>query len=600
MSAASANGPNVKSENRVVTAMSIIFKNRLPTMNALQRNLGIILYNNHLQKDAFHILSKIGITTSYSTMNKDLHRIKNFADQAVQRMKKSLEENGCQNTAEQNDHSYTKLENNTPTSMNDHSYSKNTPECADKPHDNLSPAYRFNLDNLDFHLKVRDMTQDHQNMLKHYVQLMAVKDRVPLGILPLNENKTSEMIDVLKYLHKFVPGHREEEEIMNEEIRDDTSAGMRTIPCGGDQLSVERLRSAHSARFDGDTPEERLEGVIAMVEDFHEKMNFLQVIMDKFYATSSAQEQGTLYQLRNVINRRNVVKTVSQDYHADSSFIDLVTDCHVITAAMEHFNLEEVNSTSDRIPADIETADVPTKKGFLHLAAEVVDKYFLNSLNESIVRIEDRDDKDRQNDDKILNYATNLTKLGLLRKLSVMATRYGDGLRAMRHWKYAFLVYHQSKKTKYRLESFLLLAGINALFTPRQRHQIVFNRFVNLKGGGRYAKSRVKLLGPNQSSEVINRIGKTMMTCHNIQEKLENSLNVSLSSGFHKKQDLERDRASIIKHLKEGKVFSNILGRCHHSFQKEKSDLFGDINIREFHAYIHDKKKVYSNKKLAF
>lgn len=52
---------------------------------------------------------------------------------------------------------------------------------------------------------------------------------------------------------------------------------MRIIPCGGDQLSVERLRGAHSARFDGDTPEERLEGVIAMVEDFHEKMNFLQV-----------------------------------------------------------------------------------------------------------------------------------------------------------------------------------------------------------------------------------------------------------------------------------------------------------------------------------
>lgn len=184
----------------------------------------------------------------------------------------------------------------------------------------------------------------------------------------------------------------------------------------------------------------------------------------------------------------------------------------------------------------------------------------------------------------------------------------------MRHWKYAFLVYNQSKKTKYRLESFLLLAGINALFTPRQRHQIVFNRFVNLKGGegnnldgdyvmellNRYAKSRVKLLGPNQSSEVINRIGKTMMTCHNIQEKLENSLNVSPSSGFHKKQDLERDRASIIKHLKEGKVFSNILGRCHHSFQKEKTDLFADVDIKEFHAYIHEKKKLYSNKKIAF
>lgn len=202
MSAASSNGPNINIENRVVTAMSIIFKSRLRTMNALQRNLAIILYNNHLQKDAFHILSKIGITTSYSTMNKDLHRIKNFADQAVQRMKISLEDNGCQNTAEQNDHSYTKIENNTPTSMNDHSYSKNTTECADKPHDNLSPAYRFNLDNLDFHLKVRDMTQDHQNMLKHYVQLMAVKDRVNCEHLP-DTLQIGNLVDVAN--NDFLP-----------------------------------------------------------------------------------------------------------------------------------------------------------------------------------------------------------------------------------------------------------------------------------------------------------------------------------------------------------------------------------------------------------
>lgn len=60
--------------------------------------------------------------------------------------------------------------------------------------------------------------------------------------------------------------------------RDDSCAGMRAIPVGGDQLTVERIRSAHLSRFDGDTPEERLEGVNAMVEDFHEKMNFLQVI----------------------------------------------------------------------------------------------------------------------------------------------------------------------------------------------------------------------------------------------------------------------------------------------------------------------------------
>ena len=54
-------------------------------------------------------------------------------------------------------------------------------------------------------------------------------------------------------------------------------AKLRAIPLGGDQLTCERIRGAHIVRLDGDTPEERLEGCIAMIEDFHEKMNFLQV-----------------------------------------------------------------------------------------------------------------------------------------------------------------------------------------------------------------------------------------------------------------------------------------------------------------------------------
>lgn len=84
------------------------------------------------------------------------------------------------------------------------------------------------------------------------------------------------------------------------------------------------------------------------------------------------------------------------------------------------------------------------------------------------------------------------------------------------------LVYHQGHKIKYRLESFLLLAGVNALLTPRQKHQVTHNRFINLRGGeghnldgdyvmallNRYAKSRIKLLGPNHNETCVERIGK--------------------------------------------------------------------------------------------
>lgn len=54
---------------------------------------------------------------------------------------------------------------------------------------------------------------------------------------------------------------------------------MRTIPLCGKQLSCERDRGAHMVRLNSDTPEERLEGCMSMIEDFHEKMNFIQVFL---------------------------------------------------------------------------------------------------------------------------------------------------------------------------------------------------------------------------------------------------------------------------------------------------------------------------------
>ena len=55
---------------------------------------------------------------------------------------------------------------------------------------------------------------------------------------------------------------------------------IRAILCGGDQLSCERVR-AQMSRYDRLTLEKRLEGLFPMIEDFHNKMNFLQVIIKK-------------------------------------------------------------------------------------------------------------------------------------------------------------------------------------------------------------------------------------------------------------------------------------------------------------------------------
>lgn len=113
------------------------------------------------------------------------------------------------------------------------------------------------------------------------------------------------MIEILEHLQQYVPGARSSAELEQIQerflcscefwqkikvhkkceyftndyyFREDRNPKMRAIPVGGDQLTCERRRSAHMACLDGDSQEERLEGLITMVEDFHEKMNFLQVM----------------------------------------------------------------------------------------------------------------------------------------------------------------------------------------------------------------------------------------------------------------------------------------------------------------------------------
>lgn len=66
----------------------------------------------------------------------------------------------------------------------------------------------------------------------------------------------------------------------------------------------------------------------------------------------------------------------------------------------------------------------------------------------------------------------------------------------------------------------------------------------------KYAKGRVKLLGPNQTPEVVDRIGKTMMFFHYVNEKLEREIGVHPGGNTHAQMDKKQDIRAIINQLK--------------------------------------------------
>lgn len=86
------------------------------------------------------------------------------------------------------------------------------------------------------------------------------------------------------------------------------------------------------------------------------------MLMEKFYNSASAREVGTLYQLKCIINRRNVTANSSKDYNAVSAFVDLACEGHVVSAALSFFGMNDINSQCISIQNGIHLADVNIKR----------------------------------------------------------------------------------------------------------------------------------------------------------------------------------------------------------------------------------------------
>lgn len=66
----------------------------------------------------------------------------------------------------------------------------------------------------------------------------------------------------------------------------DSSGTTRRVLLGGDQLTVERARSAQAVRSQSETSLLRLEGLHPKVEDWHALVNFYQVCCIVLFAAS--------------------------------------------------------------------------------------------------------------------------------------------------------------------------------------------------------------------------------------------------------------------------------------------------------------------------
>ena len=104
--------------------------------------------------------------------------------------------------------------------------------------------------------------------------------------------------------------------------------------------------------------------------------------MDRLYAKGFASDGGTLMQIRNLINRRSVARDVSGRFNACLDFMETTIRCHILAAAMNHFNMLQL-SDSPSINAShlVQLQDDPdcARKWEVlqHVVGDIIDRYVI-------------------------------------------------------------------------------------------------------------------------------------------------------------------------------------------------------------------------------
>ena len=171
----------------------------------------------------------------------------------------------------------------------------------------------------------------------------------------------------------------------------------------------------------------------------------------------SRGDQGTLYQLKNIIQRRNVVSDPKDNFNACSDFLNIILDAHITMAAA---TLLGCNTAEDiTLHHLIPSGQVPNSKleQLRHievLARRVVERFAVYSVD--ACHLEDG----ATAPDGVLNYACSLMNMGLLARNLQDASHEGDGNRIIRCWRFQFLHYKAEGHTNYALEAFWLIADL--------------------------------------------------------------------------------------------------------------------------------------------
>lgn len=313
------------------------------------------------------------------------------------------------------------------------------------------------------------------------------------------------------------------------------------------------------------------------------------------YSTSSGINSGTLFHLRNLIQRRAVTKKVKSDPTACESFFTLVVEAHVLQLVIQRFKLQSLDDTPN---VDMVFGAQLNKSQrsdiFMTTISELIDEYTHGFEVEQPQRHSRRSDC-------VLTYAKELLTLGLLYMEFSDSVREGDGTRILRCWRFMLLLFKAKDKRKYAIQAATLLFQYHYLFSERMKHQLIWSRTVNVHGRmgknvsmdlhmehlNRNLKSCIRHLGANVAEKTIQRTGYCLRHLMNITSNYDKSTSIPLESAFHTSRSLSRDLKLVMDELQATDVFNETEKRKHSEFPSFKCNVAGAIKRDDLKAWLN-------------
>ncbi len=238
-------------------------------------------------------------------------------------------------------------------------------------------------------------------------------------------------------------------------------------------------------------------------------------------------ERGTLFHLRNQLNRRNVSKKCKIDLNAHEDFFELVVEAYIVCAVMHDLSTVDDVPSEDVLPNSSlmwMEEDGERLKVLMSIAVNIASQHI--DIQTNAPKKPAQTQSQSKSTDNVLSYSNEVMNLGLLLFEFKDAIKEGDGDRCLRLWKYFLLVFKASGRKNYAMEAFHLLIQYHIVLPPRLAEGVKWSRFVNTRGlpgnniscdlhmehMNKLVKTSIKGLGANKAQNSIIRCGKMVGT----------------------------------------------------------------------------------------